>query len=67
MIGIVGETNMKDERIKLRLSKEEKRTVVALAKKCGYFQIRNGKKEVNLSAYARAAVLQKVKNEKKSH
>lgn len=53
---------MRDVNIKLRLNKEEFKEVKKLAKSFHYFQIRNGKKEINVSAYTRDAVLQKAAN-----
>jgi hypothetical protein len=49
---------MKNQTIKIRLDRTEKRKIVELAKKAGFFQVRNGIKEVNVSQYVRMTLLQ---------
>ena len=48
---------MKIETLKIRLEKGDKKKIIKRAKDSGFFQIRNGKKEVNMSEYSRKALL----------
>lgn len=53
---------MKTGTIKVYLKAGDKKVIRQRAKEAGIFQIRNGKKEVNLSEYARLASLGQIKN-----